>query len=46
MEEHMTTGSGRCDINFLGKVMPSIRGMSTSRMMTSGTSFWIRLAAI
>src|SRR5690348_10088026 len=41
----MTTGIGRCDMILRRKVMPSMRGISTSSVMTSGTSFWIRLAA-
>ncbi len=44
-DEHMTTGIGCCDISLRRKVMPSMRGISTSRVMTSGTSSLIRRAA-
>ena len=44
-DEHITTGSGCCAISLRRKVMPSIRGISTSSVMTSGTSSWMRRAA-
>ena len=44
-DEHMTTGIGRCAISLRRKVMPSMRGISTSSMITSGSSFWMRRAA-
>ena len=44
-DEQMITGIGRCAMIRRRKVMPSIRGISTSRTMTSGTSSWIRRAA-
>jgi hypothetical protein len=37
-DEHITTGIGRCDISLRRKVMPSMRGISTSSVMTSGIS--------
>ncbi|MHC2736348.1 hypothetical protein ACVMFA_002109 [Bradyrhizobium liaoningense] len=44
-EEQMITGIGRCAMILRRKVMPSMRGISRSRMMTSGSSFSSRLAA-
>ena len=44
-EEHITTGMGCWAISFLRKVMPSMRGISTSSVMTSGMSSLRRLAA-
>ncbi len=44
-EEHITTGIGCWAISLRRKVMPSMRGISTSRVMTSGISSWIRRAA-
>jgi hypothetical protein len=44
-EEHITTGIGRCAISLRRKVMPSMRGISTSSVITSGTSSWMRRAA-
>ena len=38
-EEHITTGIGCWAISLRRKVMPSMRGISTSSVMTSGTSF-------
>jgi len=35
-DEHITTGNGHCCISLRRKVMPSIRGISTSSVMTSG----------
>jgi len=35
-EEQITTGIGCCPISFFRKVTPSMRGISTSRTMTSG----------
>ena len=43
--EQMITGIGRCAMILRRKVMPSMRGISTSRMMTSGTTSEMRLAA-
>ncbi len=43
-DEHMTTGTGCCAMILRRKVMPSMRGISTSRVMTSGTSSWMRCA--
>ena len=40
-----TTGTGRCDMILRRKVMPSMRGISTSSVMTSGTSLAMRAAA-
>ena len=37
-DEHITTGIGRCAISLRRKVMPSMRGISTSSVMTSGIS--------
>ena len=42
----MTTGIGRCDMILRRKVMPSMRGISTSSVMTSGSSSWIFFAAM
>ena len=36
--EHITTGTGCCAMSFFKKVMPSIRGISTSSVITSGIS--------
>ncbi len=44
--EQMITGIGRCAMILRRKVSPSIRGISRSRMMTSGTSSWMRRAAM
>ena len=47
--EHMTTGVGRSVMIFFKKVMPSMRGISTSRVMTSGQSFsifaWVNIGS-
>ncbi len=40
-DEHITTGTGCWLISRRRKVMPSIRGISTSSVMTSGTSAWM-----
>jgi hypothetical protein len=45
-DEHMTTGIGLCAISLRRKVMPSMRGISTSSVMTSGISSWIFRAAM
>jgi hypothetical protein len=37
-DEHMTTGTGHCSMILRRKVMPSMRGISTSSVMTSGSS--------
>jgi hypothetical protein len=44
-DEHITTGIGCWAISLRRKVMPSMRGISTSRVMTSGISSRMRLAA-
>ena len=44
--EQITTGIGYWDMSLRRKVKPSIRGISTSRVITSGTSRLIRSAAI
>ena len=44
-EEHITTGIGCWLISLRRKVMPSIRGISTSRVMTSGASSPMRRTA-
>ncbi|MHC2750116.1 hypothetical protein ACVIWV_005570 [Bradyrhizobium diazoefficiens] len=44
-EEQMITGIGRCAMILRRNVMPSMRGISMSRIMTSGISFWRRRAA-
>ena len=44
-EEHITTGTGCCAMSLRRNVMPSMRGISTSSVMTSGTSSWMRRAA-
>jgi hypothetical protein len=44
--EHITTGSGCWLISFCKKVRPSMRGISISRVMTSGTTVFKRSAAI
>ncbi len=44
-EEQMITGIGRCAMILRRNVMPSIRGISRSRIMTSGISSWRRRAA-
>ncbi len=44
-DEHITTGMGRWLMILRRKEMPSMRGISTSSVMTSGTSFWMILAA-
>ena len=41
IEEQITTGVGRSAMIFLRKVMPSMRGISTSRTITSGHCFFI-----
>jgi hypothetical protein len=38
-EETITTGIGRSRINFSRKSMPSMRGISTSSVSTSGLYF-------
>ena len=43
--EQITTGVGRSAMIFLRKVMPSMRGISTSRMMTSGQACFMRSIA-
>ena len=43
--EQMTTGIGRCAMILRRKVRPSIRGISMSSTMTSGSSFSSRRAA-
>ena len=40
-EEQITTGVGRSAMSFFMKVMPSMRGISTSSTMTSGHSRFI-----
>ncbi len=40
-EERMITGMGRCCISLRRKVRPSMRGISMSRVMTSGSSWTI-----
>ncbi|MNI44620.1 hypothetical protein D3C73_990020 [compost metagenome] len=45
-DEHITTGIGCCDISLRRKVMPSICGISTSSVMTSGISSRSFLAAM
>ena len=44
--EHRTVGMGRWAMILRRKVMPSMRGISTSRTMTSGTSSLMRCAAM
>ena len=44
--EHMTTGIGCWLMILCRKEMPSMRGISTSRVMTSGTATLIRSAAM
>jgi len=44
-DEHITTGIGRCCMILRRKVMPSMRGISTSSTMTSGTSAAMKRAA-
>src|SRR5258706_9257564 len=43
--EQMTTGVGRSDMIFLRKVMPSMRGISTSKTTTSGQLLRMRCIA-
>ncbi len=45
-EEQMTTGIGCWAMIFFKKVSPSMRGISTSRVITSGTCSLIFSAAI
>jgi len=40
-DDTITTGIGRNRIRLLRKVKPSMRGISTSRVSTSGSSFLI-----
>ena len=40
-EEHTTTGVGRVPMTCLRKEIPSMRGISTSNVMTSGHSFFM-----
>jgi hypothetical protein len=44
-EETITTGIGRSRINFSRKSMPSMRGISTSSVSTSGLYFLIKSRA-
>ena len=45
-DEMTTTGMGLCAMILRKKVSPSMRGISMSNVMTSGTSFMIFLTAI